>query len=224
LLVKRIKAIITDIDATIIDNRERRVMAVEIVLGFRLDGERRKRAYNALTVEDVARLAGVELNEKALKEIIDVFLDDLKLYEFDRPAEGAVETLNQLSREGVAVVYVTGRPGIKYIMPFIEKMGFPRGPVYYERITGEGADEIKKTLLEMALKDNGFEGSEVVSLGDMPHDGVASRSLNIYSIGTTQVSGVAPEFLRPYFDEVITHISFLPSIIKRLDSGLDLNI
>jgi hypothetical protein len=58
----------------------------------------------------------------------------------------------------------------------------------------------------------------------MPHDGVASRSLNIYSIGTTQVSGVAPEFLRPYFDEVITHISFLPSIIKRLDSGLDLNI
>jgi phosphoglycolate phosphatase-like HAD superfamily hydrolase len=223
LLVKRIKAIITDIDATIIDNRERRVKAVEKVLGFRLDGERRKRAYSALTVEEVARLAGVELGEKSLKEMIDVFLDDLKLYEFDRPAEGAVETLNQISRMGVAVVYVTGRPGIKYIAPFIEKMGFPRGPIYYERITGEGAEEIKKTLLEAALRDNGFEGSEVVSLGDMPHDGVASRSLNIYSIGTTQVSGVAPELLRPYFDEVITHISFLPSIIKRLEGGLDLN-
>lgn len=221
--MKRIKAIITDIDATIIDNRERRVKAVEKVLGFRLDGERRKRAYSALTVEEVARLAGVELGEKSLKEMIDVFLDDLKLYEFDRPAEGAVETLNQISRMGVAVVYVTGRPGIKYIAPFIEKMGFPRGPIYYERITGEGAEEIKKTLLEAALRDNGFEGSEVVSLGDMPHDGVASRSLNIYSIGTTQVSGVAPELLRPYFDEVITHISFLPSIIKRLEGGLDLN-
>jgi len=219
LLVKRIKAIVTDMDATIIDNRERRVKAVEEVLGIRLNDEKRKRAYNALTVEDVAKLAGVNLTEDVLEEIINIFLDDLNLYRLDRPAEGAVETLRQLSEDGVAIIYVTGRPGIEYIVPFIEEMGFPIGPVYYERISGEGATEIKKSLLRKALAENGLETSEVISLGDMPHDGVASRCLNIYSIGTTQVSGISPDYLRPYFDEVITHIYSLPVIVKRLNGG-----
>lgn len=219
MLVKKIRAILTDVDATIMDNRERRIRAVEQTLGVKIENERRAKAYSALTVEDVARIAGVDLSDKVLEKIIDRFLDDLELYELDTPAEGAIETFNNLASNGIKIIYVTGRPGVNYIKPFIERVGFPLGPMYYERITGVGAAEIKKSLFEKALLENKLQPSEVVSLGDMPHDGLASRCLNIYSIGTTQISGVPSEVLKPYFDEVIIHISSLPALIKRLEKS-----
>ncbi|MEM3157070.1 MAG: HAD hydrolase-like protein, partial [Nitrososphaerota archaeon] len=217
LLVKKIRAILTDVDATIMDNRERRIKAVEMVLGVKIEDDQRAKAYNALTVEDVARIAGVDPSDRVLEDIINIFLDDIELYELDTPAEGAVEIFNDLARNGIKIIYVTGRPGVNYIRPFIEKMGFPLGPMYYERITGVGAAEIKKSLFKKALIENKLKPSEVVSLGDMPHDGAASRCLNIYSIGTTQISGVSPEVLKPYFDEVIMHISSLPTLIRKLE-------
>jgi len=215
--VKKIRAILTDVDATIMDNRERRIKAVEMVLGVKIEDDQRAKAYNALTVEDVARIAGVDPSDRVLEDIINIFLDDIELYELDTPAEGAVEIFNDLARNGIKIIYVTGRPGVNYIRPFIEKMGFPLGPMYYERITGVGAAEIKKSLFKKALIENKLKPSEVVSLGDMPHDGAASRCLNIYSIGTTQISGVSPEVLKPYFDEVIMHISSLPTLIRKLE-------
>lgn len=217
MLVKKIRAILTDVDATIMDNRERRIKAVEMVLGVKIEDDQRAKAYNALTVEDVARIAGVDPSDRVLEDIINIFLDDIELYELDTPAEGAVEIFNDLARNGIKIIYVTGRPGVNYIRPFIEKMGFPLGPMYYERITGVGAAEIKKSLFKKALIENKLKPSEVVSLGDMPHDGAASRCLNIYSIGTTQISGVSPEVLKPYFDEVIMHISSLPTLIRKLE-------
>ncbi|MEM1518235.1 MAG: HAD hydrolase-like protein [Halobacteria archaeon] len=215
--MKKIRAILTDVDATIMDNRERRIKAVEMVLGVKIEDDQRAKAYNALTVEDVARIAGVDPSDRVLEDIINIFLDDIELYELDTPAEGAVEIFNDLARNGIKIIYVTGRPGVNYIRPFIEKMGFPLGPMYYERITGVGAAEIKKSLFKKALIENKLKPSEVVSLGDMPHDGAASRCLNIYSIGTTQISGVSPEVLKPYFDEVIMHISSLPTLIRKLE-------
>ncbi len=217
MLVKKIRAILTDVDATIMDNRERRIKAVEMVLGVKIEDDQRAKAYNALTVEDVARIAGVDPSDRVLEDIINIVLDDIELYELDTPAEGAVEIFNDLARNGIKIIYVTGRPGVNYIRPFIEKMGFPLGPMYYERITGVGAAEIKKSLFKKALIENKLKPSEVVSLGDMPHDGAASRCLNIYSIGTTQISGVSPEVLKPYFDEVIMHISSLPTLIRKLE-------
>lgn len=217
MLVKKIRAILTDVDATIMDNRERRIKAVEMVLGVKIEDDQRAKAYNALTVEDVARIAGVDPSDRVLEDIINIFLDDIELYELDTPAEGAVEIFNDLARNGIKIIYVTGRPGVNYIRPFIEKMGFPLGPMYYERITGVGAAEIKKSLFKKALIENKLKPSEVISLGDMPHDGAASRCLNIYSIGTTQISGVSPEVLKPYFDEVIMHISSLPTLIRKLE-------
>ncbi len=211
------KALLTDLDATIIDNRERRVMAVERVINIKIDNVKRIQAYNALTIEDVAKIAGVESRSKEMDEIINTFLDDLELYKFDRPVEGAVETLNHLHKNGLIIIYVTGRPGLDYILPFLESMGFPIGPVYYQRIAGEGATEIKKSLLEKAVIENGIDPRMSVSLGDMPHDGIASRLLNIYSIGTTQVSGISPEIIKQYFDDVITHISNLPLVLSRLE-------
>lgn len=217
LLVKKIRAILTDVDATIMDNRERRIRAVEQTLGVKIENERRAKAYSALTVEDVAKVADVDLSDRILEDIVNKFLDDIELYNLDTPAEGAIETFNSLARNGIKIIYVTGRPGVNYIRPFIEKMGFPMGPMYYERITGVGAAEIKKSLFKKALNENKLEPSEVISLGDMPHDGLASRCLNIYSVGTTQISGVSPEVLKPYFDEVIIHISLLSAVIKRLE-------
>lgn len=211
--MSRIKAVITDVDATIVNNLERRTRAVELVLSAKLTDLQREIAYRAVSIEEIARMVGREPTSEEIERIIDVYLDDLSLYELDEPVEGAVEALNDLHADGYSIIYVTGRPGREYTEPFLRRMGFPRGPVYAERIAGHGGVQTKIRLMERALGDAGLDHRNVASLGDLPQDGIAARALGIFSICTTQLSERSREEMMRYFDAVISHISELKSLL-----------
>ncbi|MCS7142265.1 MAG: hypothetical protein NZ920_00505 [Aigarchaeota archaeon] len=218
----RVRAIITDIDSTLVDNRRRKVISMLNVSGIERSEKLVQSALRCTRMEDMAKVLGLDLRGELLERVLDAYLDDIDLYSLDEPVDGAVEVINELADEGRLIIYVSGRPGLNYVLPSLLDMGFPRGPIYTTRIKG-GPDAVtaKVELMRRALTENSLRPGETVSLGDMPHDGLASRELGIFSVGTVQLSPYQVSKVSQFFDRVISHISELRSVIRSLESESD---
>ncbi|MEM0090584.1 MAG: HAD hydrolase-like protein, partial [Nitrososphaerota archaeon] len=144
------------------------------------------------------------------------FLENEVLYALDRPIEGTVETLNVLASI-YRIGYVTGRPKEQLALDFLKRYGFPVGPVIARRIgSGEGMKKVE--MFKEMLKRLGTTPSEVISVGDMPEDGLASRAVGMLSVGVAEFSTIDVDLMRNSFDYVIAKITDLPKLVAKLES------
>lgn len=210
----RYRAMVFDIDSTICDNTDRKKLAIEMAIGASIDdgiyGQIRYRSF-----PEILRRLGYNPDRDLVMKVEDRFLEDEDLYELDRPAEGALETLRRLSQR-YKLCYVTGRPKEHLAASFLKKYGFPMGPVVADKIrTGEG---MKKTVMfQRALSSLGVRPSEAVSVGDMPEDGMASRTIGMLSVGVSKLSTIDFDEMLKYFDHVIHRIDGLIELMEKID-------
>lgn len=205
---------IFDVDATICDNTERKRRAIEETLNIIIPDEIysriKKRGF-----PDIIRTLGFEPGKDVVKKVEERFLEDEELYVLDKPVEGAVGTLNALASI-YEIGYVTGRPNERLALNFLKRYGFPLGPVMARRI-GSGEGMKKAEMFKEILKKLNASPSESVSVGDMPEDGLASRTVGILSVGVAEFSTVEADVMKNHFDYVIERIADLPKFLIELE-------
>ncbi|RLE81991.1 MAG: HAD family hydrolase [Thermoprotei archaeon] len=217
--VRRIKALIFDLDQTLVDSIERFFVVFNSTLKFfggePLGWSEFMRSYREDTLDQYIP-SGIE------KHVFwDHFLRHYDSYNVEsRVIEGARETLSLLKARGFYVIVVTGRKSSRGVVEAeLRKLGLlPYVDAVY---TAENVDEIskgfsKRSLMERILRDYRLKAVECVFIGDYKPDMTIGADLGILTIGVLTGHETEEALKRAGADYVIKSVKELPGLLRRL--------
>jgi pyrophosphatase PpaX len=210
--MKNIKAVLFDIDGTLLDTTEYIYQAFENTFRFyRLPVPSR---------EELSSQIGKSLQQCYEHFITNISFDDLRethrSFQADnlhlsKPYANTIRTLEELKRRGFNIAAVTARGG-SMLFKTLELAGIDK---FFDVIVT--ADDVKKMKPDpeaflKALEILGIDKKNAVIVGDTDSDILAGKSANIYTIGVTygfhgeRINDSNPDF-------VVNDISEITSII-----------
>ncbi|MCD6368218.1 MAG: HAD family hydrolase [Thermoproteales archaeon] len=215
--MRKIKAVIFDLDQTLINSIER-FYAVFIDTLKHFGGS--TIGWDVF-IESYAKDALNSFIPRGIeaKEFWDYFLSHYDECEVkSRVIEGAEDTLRFLKQRGVYVIVVTGRktPPRK-VKEELEELGL--GRMVDEVYTAEELDDIavdfsKKPLLVKAMKKFKINPDECVFVGDYKPDMRVGKELGVYTIGVLTGHETRCSLRKAGADIVIDSIKDLPELLK----------
>lgn len=214
--LKKIKAIVFDVDLTICDSNERKRKALERAFGKEIAKKLESTIANEYGFRKLNQVDELKSFKDPVNKVLKYFLYDVDLFELDKPLGNAVKVTNEAAKIGYKIYYVSGRPLKDTVERFIKKFRFPKGKIYCVEVKpGESMRKVK--LFKEIMKEVNANKGEVISIADQPGDAIAAKKAGMITIALSYAHPYLKHKLDEVADYVIEKIDDLIEVIRKIE-------
>ena len=205
-----IKVLIFDIDLTICNNSQRKRLALERALSCKISNQDWTQIKSEYYLDKILSKLKIQYNELILQKFLSHFLYDEDLFQYDKPFQFAVPVINELKNK-YQIYYLTARTLCKTAHNFITKYSFYDGTIYCCDDTNK-----KNSYFQKIIDHSISKPYEIISISDLPDDGITAKKLGIISVGTYEGCPSNKNHLEKVCDYTISNINELPNLLTTI--------
>lgn len=212
------KAILFDLDGTIIDSAEGIFNALYYMfnrVGVKVDDNNELYKFMGPSIGSMLK-TGYGFNDKDADDAVDIYREYYStqgLLEC-KPYEGILELLKTLKYQGKKVALATKKPEV-YAKKIIDNLGFNK---YFDAVCGASLDDShnsKEHIINTAVDLCGVTKEQAVMIGDTKYDAIGAKNADVDCIGVLYGVGDEDSLLNNGAKKTVTDVNELSKYLTK---------